>query len=155
MDADVTALPHELNHCAHLLSAGFWLGGLVPLLLLLLQGSSGRNLDSSAWTALSRFSGAGHFAVALVLATGVINTWLIIGGWPANLDSTYQLLLCTKIMLVFAMVGLAIINRYVLVPFIESGRWPLKLLCWSTTGEISLGLAVIGLVSYFAMVEPS
>jgi putative copper resistance protein D len=155
MEADMTALPHELNHAVHLLSAGFWLGGLVPLLLLLLQGSYSRNLDSSAWTALSRFSGAGHFAVALVLATGAINTWLIIGGWPVNLDSTYQLLLCTKIMLVLTMVGLAIINRYAFVPLIGNGRWPLKLLCWNTIGEISLGFAVIGLVSYFAMVEPS
>jgi putative copper resistance protein D len=123
--------------------------------LLLLQGSYGGNLDGSARTALSRFSGAGHFAVALVLATGTINTWLIVGGWPVSPDSTYQLLLRTKIMLVLAMVGLAIINRYVLVPLIESGRWPLKLLCWSTIGEISLGFWVIGLVSYFAMVEPA
>jgi putative copper resistance protein D len=155
METDKTALPHELNHAAHLLSAGFWIGGLVPLLLLLLQGSYSRSVDASIWTALSRFSGAGHFAVALVLATGAINTWLIVGGWPVSPDSTYQLLLRTKIMLVLTMVGLAVINRYVFVPLIKSGRWPLKLLCWSTIGEISLGFSVICLVSYFAMVEPS
>jgi putative copper resistance protein D len=93
--------------------------------------------------------------VALVLATGVINTWLIVGGWPVNANSPYQVLLRTKIVLVVAMIELAIINRYILVPLIGRSSWPLKLLSWSTIGEISFGLSVIALVSYFAMLEPA
>jgi putative copper resistance protein D len=153
IEGGIAGFGHELNHAVHLLSAGFWFGALVPVALLLGDGSR-NNLNSTSQTALDRFSGAGHFAVAMVLATGAINTWLIVGGWPNNPRSPYQTLLRAKIILVGAMIGLAVINRYLLVPLTRRGSWPVKLLLLNTIGEISLGSVVIVLVSYFAMLEP-
>lgn len=71
--------------------------------------------------ALRRFSMAGHLAVALVIATGAANTALILGKLPVNQTSPYQLLLAAKIILVFAMSAIALINRYVFVPQLVRG----------------------------------
>src|SRR5947209_1345148 len=52
----------RLSHTLHLLAAGFWLGLLVPLIACL---RSMTDLSTDASVALRRFSGLGHFAVAL------------------------------------------------------------------------------------------
>lgn len=112
MQEGVWGWGHRLNQIVHLLSGGFWLGCLPPLLLTLLQlrGSQARR---EASLALRRFSGLGHFAVALVVATGLINTALTLGKPPLDFGSPYQLLLALKIGVVGLMVLIAIVNRYV------------------------------------------
>jgi copper resistance protein D len=107
MESGMAAWGHQFNHAVHLLSAGFWFGGLVALVLALWVPSASK-LDPGTLTILRRFSEAGQFAVALVVATGAINTWLIVGGWPMNLQSPYQRLLLTKILLVCAMIALVV-----------------------------------------------
>ena len=69
-----------------------------------------------AGVALRRFSAAGQVIVALVIASGAINTILTLGRWPIDWTSPYQAMLAAKIALVAAMVGLALTNRYALVP---------------------------------------
>ena len=92
--------------------AGPGLGALVPLLIILpmLDVPARRG---QAGVALRRFSTAGHAAVALVIATGVLNTLMILGRWPTDLQSPYQALLFAKILLVAAMTVLALANRYI------------------------------------------
>jgi putative copper resistance protein D len=153
MDAGLLAVLRAINHAAHLLSAGLWVGGLVPLALVLGESRSA-NPDGAVSTTLGRFSGMGHVVVAVVIATGAINTWFILGGWSINIGSTYQSLLLAKILLVIAMIVLAIINRYVLLPRLKSNSSALQPLYRSTLIEIFLGLMAIGLVSYFATLEP-
>ena len=144
---------NRASQIIHLLAGGFWLGMLPPLLLCL-----GRLSDQAsrvdAGTALKRFSGAGHFAVALVVATGMLNTRLVLDRWPVHFSSLYQALLAAKIMLVACMISLAIINRYLLVPRLASGEGALKKLRLSTAAEIVLGIGVIALVSVFGMLPP-
>jgi copper resistance protein D len=154
MDSGVAAVLHELNHATHLTSAGLWVGGLVPLALVLSQDSSSGD-DGAVLSALRRFSGMGHATVALVIATGAINTWFILGGWRINIGSYYQTMLLAKVVLVIAMTSLAIINRYVLLPQFERNSPPvLRLLYRNTLFEVFLGFMAIGLVSYFATLEP-
>jgi len=68
---------NRLSHVIHLLAAGFWLGSLVPLIACL-RSMTDPAISTNASVALRRFSGLGHVAVATVLATGVINTWLVL-----------------------------------------------------------------------------
>jgi putative copper resistance protein D len=152
MDAGLLAVLRAINHAGHLLSAGLWVGGLVPLAVVLGEGRSAK-LDMVS-TTLRRFSGMGHVVVAVVIATGAINTWFILGGWSINVGSTYQSLLLAKILLVIAMVVLAIINRYAFLPRLRSNNSAFRQLYRSTLIEIFLGLMAIGLVSYFATLEP-
>ncbi|MET1028898.1 MAG: CopD family protein [Dongiaceae bacterium] len=106
--------------------------------------------------ALRRFSTAGHIAVMLVIASGVINTILILGRWPIDWSSPYQALIACKIAVVVVMVGLAIVNRYGLVPGLSRQRPDaLRAIQLGTIAEITLGLCAVGLVSVFGMLEPS
>jgi len=126
------------SQIAHLVAAGFWLGSLLPLALCM-------RLGADAEAALRRFSGLGHLAVAVTLATGLVNTWLLIGGPPTDLASPWQALLAAKIGLVLLMVGLALANRYVLLPrFARDGAVPLYR---SALAEMAIGGVVVALVS--------
>ncbi len=141
------------NQILHLFSAAWWLGCLLPLLICLprLRGV-GRN---DALHALVRFSRSAHFAVALVIISGLVNTWLVLGQWPLDWASAYQRLLLFKIAAVVLMVVLAITNRYGVVP--AMGRQPkgaIRLLTLLTLAELVLGCAVLLLVSIFSTFEP-
>jgi putative copper resistance protein D len=64
-------------------------------------------------------------------------------------------MLAAKLLLVGAMISLAIVNRYALVPRVAARRaGAMSALQMATGVEIILGLGVIGLVSVFGMLEP-
>ena len=60
-------------------------------------------LGSIKLMALRRFSRLGHAAVVIVLATGLVNTWLVLDMWPLDASSSYKKLLLAKIALVTVM----------------------------------------------------
>ena len=146
---------HHANHMLHLFAAGSWFGSLTPLLLAM-RGLDDPDLRKDAAVALRRFSSAGHRAVALVLLTGLLNTALVLGRWPVDWRSPYQALLALKIVLVAAMVGLALVNRYTLVPRItrDPGR-TLAQLRRNTQGAVALGAAVLAVVGLLGLLEPN
>jgi len=72
----VTRLVHQINQMVHLLAAGLWLGSLVPLAGLL---GRARSTSETGWIyiardAVPRFSQMGYAAVALLAASGALNT---------------------------------------------------------------------------------
>ncbi|PHM72942.1 copper homeostasis membrane protein CopD [Xenorhabdus sp. KJ12.1] len=163
----------QLNQVVHLLSAGYWFGGLWPFLLCLqflrLKSSAGLNstpgkvggddtknrfYDESV-AAMRRFSNYGHLAVFLVIATGIVSSIILIPGWPV-FDvpaSEYQSMLWLKIILVTIMVILALINRYILVPKLkQKGRY--ELLMINSWLEIILGTTALLCVAIFATEPP-
>lgn len=145
---------HRFNDMVHVLSGGAWIGALIPVVLIL-----GR-LRQVEWrvaaqTALMRFSSAGHAAVALVIASGVVNTTLVLRRLPADWTSPYQALLALKIILVIVLTGLALINRYVFVPRMRTSEaGSIRAIRLGTLTEIALGIVVLGLVAWFGMLEP-
>ncbi|MGQ8774432.1 copper homeostasis membrane protein CopD [Serratia sp. NA_112.1] len=145
---------HRFNHALHLLAAGYWFGSLLPLLVCL-RYLAQPQIRSDAVTTLIRFSHWGHLAVALVLLTGVINSLIILGSWPLDVDSSYQRLLLFKTGLVALMVMVALANRYAIVPAMSSmpqlAQRGLVLACWI---EVGLGAGVLLLVSLFATYAP-
>ena len=105
---------------------------------------------------MRRFSSAGHGAVAIVIATGVLNSMLVLGKWPIDWSSPYQAMLAAKVALVAVMTSLAVFNRYVLVPRMADSRAEsVAALRISTIAEIILGIVVVGLVSVFGLLEPA
>ncbi|MCS4264968.1 copper homeostasis membrane protein CopD [Serratia sp. BIGb0163] len=145
---------HRFNHALHLLAAGYWFGSLLPLLVCLRYLAQPQS-RSDAVTTLIRFSRWGHLAVALVVLTGVINSLIILGRWPLDVDSPYQRLLLFKTVLVALMVMVALANRYAIVPAMSSmpqlAQRGLVLACWI---EVGLGAGVLLLVSLFATYAP-
>jgi putative copper resistance protein D len=146
---------HRFNDGLHLLSGGAWFGALVPLLPILRAFDDPKS-HRAAGLALRRFSAAGHGAVALVIATGILNTALVLGRWPLDWTSPYQALLAIKVVLVLTMVALALLNRYVVVPRLapHSGS-AARIIRDIAITEIVLGAMVIGLVSAFGLLEPA
>ncbi|WP_159566484.1 copper homeostasis membrane protein CopD [Budvicia diplopodorum] len=146
---------HRLNHAIHLLSGGYWIGTLIPLLVCFGYLSDPKH-RSDAIRAMTRFSAFGHIAVLLVIATGMINTAMALGTWPIHWSSPYQQLLSIKVALVMAMVAIALYNRYVLVPQIKpDANHILQRFTLCTVLEIITGVVVLALVSVFATQPPA
>ena len=144
----------QLSYLVHVLTAGAWLGALVPLVLILQQlGRKTHGPDAAA--GLERFSTAGQVMVVLAVCTGVVNTGLILGRLPLAWSQPYQLLLAAKICMVSGMIGIALINRFVIVPRIKSGFQPAApLLLYTASLELVLGGGALVLVNLFGSLEP-
>jgi len=143
---------HRINHAIHLLSASFWVGGLLPLLVCMFLARTATWCDS-AIESMMRFSRYGHLAVAAVIVSGIINSLLILG-WNISLESNYFRLLLLKIVLVGVMVVLALINRYWLVPKFNHSALAKQQFIRLTWLEVILSAVVLLLVSLFATQEP-
>jgi putative copper resistance protein D len=155
MDEGTRGVLHILNDALHVLAGGAWLGSLLAL-----PGCLARLRDpafcTEAKTALRRFSSAGHLAVALVIATGMVNTVLVLQRWPTDFTSTYQMLLATKIAFVAGMTGLALMNRYIFVPRMLTQRDRAVIQIRNGTyGELALGAGVLALVAFLGMLDPA
>jgi len=148
-------LLQQINQAMHLIAAAFWVGGLLPLLLLMHEA---RQIDrrTDAIRTMMRFSRYGHLAVALTLLSGVINS-VMIAGWPFMWhDSRYIVLLLCKVLLVALMVVVALLNRYWLVPrFRVAGSGTQQKFIRMTQLELLLACGVVGLVSVFATLSPA
>jgi putative copper resistance protein D len=79
--AAIAGIAHEFNQAVHLLAAGLWLGGLVPLGWLLRRARATRDAATIilARDAIRRFSQMGYVAVALIASTGAVNSMLLVG----------------------------------------------------------------------------
>ncbi len=145
----------QSNHALHLIAAAFWSGGLLPLLLLMREARQ-IAFRTDAIRCMMRFSRYGHLAVALALLTGILNS-LLIAGEPRQWQVTlWSELLLVKVLLVVMMIGIALINRYLLVPrFRQAASLAPQLFIRLTQLELLLAIGVIGLVSVFATLAPA
>jgi copper resistance protein D len=156
-------LVHVGADAAHLLAAGAWLGGLVPLGFILLNHSIGGGepiLDVDR--ILLRFSSMGYVAVATLVASGLINSWFLVGSVSSLLTIPYGQILLAKAAFFAAMLALAAANRFLLVPRMIEARagrsgepavW-LARLRYHALGEQFLGLIVLLTVSILGTMRP-
>jgi putative copper resistance protein D len=145
---------HRCSDAVHVLCAGAWLGSLIPFFWLLraVRDPASR---VEAGAALRTFSNRGHVAVAGVLLSGLMNTWLVLGHWPVHWTSPYQALLAMKIAATAVMVALAISNRYHWVPAMKSdAALATRAIYRRTVTGLVLGVACLTLVSLFGLLEP-
>lgn len=153
-DTGMVGVLSKTSEVVHLLSSGFWFGSLLSLVLVLRQiGDPRHSVDTDR--ALRRFSGFGHGAVALALASGLANSWFVLRGQPFTLTAPYQLLLALKVAMVGSMCVIALVNRYVFVPAIPAGDPGAKRLRDGTIAELIIGTVVIALVSVIGLLSPS
>lgn len=164
MDEGSVGWLHLGADIAHLIAASAWLGALVCLLLLVVRPL--RRSDAAyLWTthsALDQFSLIGTIVVAVIVVTGIVNAWLLIG--PANvgalLGSLYGQLLIGKLVLFAAMLGFAAVNRYRLTPALASRiadgdhQSAIVRLRTSVALETGCAVAVFALVAWLGTLEP-
>ncbi len=140
---------HVASDAAHLLAAGAWIGGLVPLGSILLGYSMGDSEPSvDVDRILLRFSSMGYVAVATLIASGLINSWLLVGSVSNLLTTLYGQILLVKLGLFGAMLALAAANRFWLVPRMIETRA-------GASGDQFLGLMVLLAVSVLGTMRPA
>jgi copper resistance protein D len=147
----------------HLVAAAAWIGGLVPLVLLL---CAARRHQALAWASLARdvaqrFSTLGIVSVGTLLATGIINAGILVGSFHALLITGYGQLLVLKIVVFATMLGLATVNRVWLTPRLacsatsEAPSKELRQLTHNSVIEIALGFAVFAIVGVLGTLHPA
>jgi copper resistance protein D len=154
---------HLAADALHLVAAAGWIGGLVPLALLLAVAC---RHHSVAWAGLAqavtkRFSTLGIVGVATLLATGIVNAWILVGSFHALEITPYGQLLLLKIIVFAVMLVLAAINRLALTPRLaassanESQLRALHRLTRNSVIEIALGLAIFAIVGVLGTLHPA
>lgn len=157
---DALHLPADI---LHLLAAGAWLGGLVPLVILLAQArrDSGPAAVAVAQGTTQRFSVLGISSVGTLLVTGVVNTWFLSGSIPALIGTLYGQLLLVKIALFAGMIGVASVNQRRLLPCLAGAANAtavrlnaIRKLRRNASIEASLGVFVLAIVGIIGILTP-
>lgn len=91
------ALLHEGNQGIHMLAAAIWVGGLLSLSYATRLACRAATGPSVLVQALKRFSAVGFAAVAVIVASGLLNSWFLVGSIDALLHRTYGQVLMVKI----------------------------------------------------------
>lgn len=141
-----------ISDSAHLLTAGFWVGGLIQLAMFIRQ----RRGDRAALAGgLRVFSFWGMIAVAILVVSGLVNAISILPVADMSLHSLYFDLLAAKVGLASVMIGLAALNRWRLAPALQGGgQRTARHLATSVGSEILLGLAVVAIASLLGTTAP-
>ncbi|MFF7467644.1 copper resistance protein CopC [Streptomyces sp. NPDC008092] len=92
----------------HLLAMAVWLGGLPALLVVLFRAPAGQEIPSAVVT---RFSRLAFTAVAVLVATGVYQSWRQVGSWQALSTTEYGRLLTLKVVAVVLVLTAASFSR--------------------------------------------
>jgi putative copper resistance protein D len=155
---------HVTGDVLHLAAAGAWIGGVLPLGVLLSSAErmSAQAGISVAHDAASRFSTLGLIAVAVLIVTGLVNTWVLVGSVGALFEFQYGRLLLLKLALFLVMVAVAAVNRIQLTPRLtaaaesgsHAGLYALRRLKLNCFVETALGLAILIVVGVLGSMSP-
>jgi putative copper resistance protein D len=140
----------------HLLAAGAWVGGLLPLAMLL---DCSRRREQPGWAALTpeavrRFSLLGIACVGLLLASGIINSWYEVGSIGNLIETAYGRLVLLKLGLYAAMVAFAAVNRFHLTPRLAAAG-AMRQLERNSLAEAALGFAAVLVVGFLGSMAPA
>ena len=157
-------LGHRGSDAVHLVAAVVWIGVLPPLLYLLARPTAGQLRPDPALAArrLQGFHAVGIAAVLALNASGLINSWFLVGDVGRLFTTPYGRILLVKLVLFAGMVALAADNRFRLVPGLVRAR-QLRLAPEAWLGklqrhiraEFALGVAVLVAVAVLGSIAPA
>ncbi len=154
---------HLLADIAHSLAAAVWIGALVVFVFWLWSDQSSPATDRELHDSLRAFSGIGSAAVAILVVTGLVNSWFLVGVDRLAEASTtpYAQVLIAKVAIFLGMLGLAASNRYRLTPALGNAlesRFRSKALIAlkaSLVLETVAAFAVLGFVAWLGTLAPA
>jgi putative copper resistance protein D len=161
-DEGTTGFVHLVADMLHLLAAGVWVGALFAFALLLTTRRPTAQEAVALHKAVAGFAGVGSAAVAILVASGLVNSWILVGPTHLNrlFDTPYGLVLLAKLAAFASMAGLAARNRLRHTPALGKAlpAGPLDpalaALRRSVFVETALGIAVLALVGVLGMLAP-
>jgi putative copper resistance protein D len=156
--------PHMIGAILHSWAAALWLGALAALLIMTLRHRSGDSAsDRVLHGALHGFSGVGTAAVAVLVLSGLVNSWFTVGvdGIGRLVTTPYGRLLLAKLALFGLMVALAASNRFHLTPDLAEAlddpddiRSAVARLKRSLALETLIAVALLGVVAVMGTLAP-
>ena len=141
---------HLVEQWLHMLAVGVWIGGLVWLLVALRRTE---NLDRPA--AVRAFSHLATYALAVVVATGLLRAVTQVGSVRDLLFTSYGRVLLVKVVLVCVIALLGALNHYRHVPAIAAGTGPLRSLQRTVGGEISVAGGILAVTAVMVGLVPA
>ena len=146
----------------HLLGTGVWIGGLVPLALLLRAASRDAGADSRPYAVVAarRFSRAALTVLILLMASGVMNAIVQVESMAGLAGTAHGRLLLAKLAVLVAIVVLAAVNRGRLLPALSGpdatvGRPAMRRLAALVGLEAVLALVLLALVAALTLTTPA
>lgn len=148
---------HLAADILHAVAALIWLGAIFAFVAL-----ASRRIEADAVSraelaaALGGFARVGTICVAVLLVTGLINSFYLVSVERAfSLGVTpYGRLLAVKLAAFAAMLGLAALHRFRSTPALERDGGSLSGLRLSLGAELALGLLILALVGAMGMLAP-
>jgi putative copper resistance protein D len=138
-----------LSNVVHVLAGGAWLGGLVPLLLVVAAAS-----PAMAAVASRRFAALGTLCVVLLAATALLQASTMVASWAGLFHTAYGWVICAKLALLLSLVGLAARNRFLLTPALARGGAKPALLR-SIAIETAAGLLIVLAAALLTSLQPA
>ena len=154
---------HLTVDSAHLIAAGLWPGGLLPLTLVLLQAcrSSELSLLLAAGAITRRFSALSLLVVAALAATGLTNSYFLVGSLRALVTTGYGRLLMLKVLLFVIMIGFGACNLLRFKPQLAlvneqnaKQRDVLRKLMRNVIAELCIGTLIVIIVGALGATPP-
>jgi putative copper export protein len=144
----------------HLVVTALWAGGL-PVLFWMLWRATKRSRLPLAWAAetVSRFSRLALFSVAVIVPTGLYQSWVHVQSWSALFGSDYGGVLLLKLFLFLLMATLGAINLFSTKPALARAASEEPLLgknkMLNRIGvESALGLLIFAVTGLLTMLPP-
>jgi putative copper resistance protein D len=151
---------HLASDALHLTAASAWIGGLVPLALLLGMARCHKGWASLELDVIRRFSILGIVSVATLILSGGVNTWILVGSFRGLVETGYGQLLMLKLAAFAVMLAFAAVNRLSLTPRLavpsdDARQDALRALSRNTWIEIALGLSIFAMVGVLGTLHPA
>ncbi|MBI4638766.1 MAG: CopD family protein [Candidatus Rokubacteria bacterium] len=150
------------NDIVHLVAAGLWVGGLVPLAWLLQAAAREDGADARPYAVLAarRFSRWALASVIVLGLSGALNALTHVGTVAGLVGTAYGRLLLAKLGLLVPILALAAWNRTRLVPALSGdgptvGRPAMRMLARFVATEGLLALLLLGLVAAMGVTPPA
>jgi copper resistance protein D len=155
---------HLLADVLHLLAAGVWPAGLMPLFLILRRARL--ISDPANWLLLARlvrrFSAISLTTVLLLAITGTVNAWFLVGSFPNLIEQPYGRWLLAKVILFCAALAIAAVNLLRLKPGLlaehsqpEKAAATVAQLRANVQLELMLGAGIIAVVAVLGILPPA
>jgi putative copper resistance protein D len=147
---------------AHLLGTGVWMGGLVPLALLLRAACRPSGADARPYAVLAahRFSRVALVTMIVLMATGAMNAVEQVESVAGLAGTVHGRLLLAKLAVLIPIVALAALNRARLLPALSGpdtavGRPAMRRLAAFVGVETGLALVLLALVVAMTLTTPA
>jgi len=145
----------------HVLAMSAWLGG-IAVLVLALRGATSRleagDRGRLLTAVVSRFSTLAGVAIAVLLASGIVQAIVEVRTFPHLLDTAFGRAVLIKIVVALGIVALGYVNRQRLLPALRRSDTPGRtgvLLRRTLTTELVLGVVALAATGALSTYAPS